>query len=164
MTHLSEEAKLAIVKKVLDNNGRNMAEIALTHNVGYSSLGKWLKKYKSDAHNPINQSIVNDTSPPLPVRFKHLLSTAGHESDIVGAYCRKNGLYPHQLKQWEADFMTPPNNEKIPKINAELKQLRAENKKLNQIIKRKDKVLAETVALLVLKKKADDIWGEKEED
>ncbi len=164
MTHLSEEAKLAIVKKALSKNGRDIAEIAKAHNVGYSSLGKWLKKYRSDAHNPINQPKANDASPPLPDRFKHLLSTVGKESDIVGAYCRKNGLYPHQLKQWEADFMTPPNNEKIPKINAELKHLRAENKKLNQIIKRKDKVLAETVALLVLKKKADDIWGEKEEE
>ena len=83
---------------------------------------------------------------------------------MAGAYCRQHGLHPHQLTQWEADFMTTPIHPKKHASNAELKVLRTENKQLKQMIVRKDKVLAETVALLVLKKKAAQIWGESEED
>ena len=46
----------------------------------------------------------------------------------------------------------------------ELKKLKAINKKLKVDLNRKDKALAEASALLILKKKADSIWGEDEED
>jgi len=45
-----------------------------------------------------------------------------------------------------------------------LKELRAEIKMLKETILRKDKVLAEAVALLVLKKKAAQIWGVSGDD
>jgi len=44
------------------------------------------------------------------------------------------------------------------------KQLRKENSALRKDLNRKEKALAETAALLVLKKKAQAIWGEPEED
>ena len=40
-----------------------------------------------------------------------------------------------------------------------MSELRARNKELERDLNRKDKALAETTALLVLKKKADLIWG-----
>jgi hypothetical protein len=39
-----------------------------------------------------------------------------------------------------------------------------ENKKLKKELARKEKALAEIAALLVLKKKAEEIWGDKEGD
>ncbi len=42
--------------------------------------------------------------------------------------------------------------------------LRQENRALKKELLRKDKALAETAALLVLKKKAASIWGEVEDD
>ena len=166
MIRLSHDAKQAIIKKVLSKNGQTVAEIAKENNIGLSTLGKWVKRCK--AENSItceNESLAVDLSvSTLAGRFKHLQATFGQESGMVGAYCRKHGLYPHQLLQWEADFMKAPDHTKQPKNTTEVKELRAEIKALNQIIMRKDKVLAETVALLVLKKKAAHIWGEAEED
>lgn len=60
--------------------------------------------------------------------------------------------------------MTSKHQQKHPQQGAEIKALRAENKELKHLLLRKDRVLAETVALLVLKKKAAHIWGENEED
>jgi transposase-like protein len=167
MIRISHDAKQAIIKKVLSKNGQTVAEIAKENNIGKSTLGKWVKRCKvehSSAED--NQSLTADmSSSTLVDRFKHLQATFGQDSVMVGAYCRKHGLYPHQLTQWEADFMkTPDHSKQQMKINSEVKELRAENKALNQIIARKDKVLAETVALLVLKKKAAHIWGDSEED
>ena len=49
------------------------------------------------------------------------------------------------------------------KTHAETRQLRAEVKSLKKELHRKDKALAETSALLVLKKKAHLIWGDDED-
>jgi len=42
--------------------------------------------------------------------------------------------------------------------------MKAKNKKLESELRRKDKALAEASALLILKKKANLIWGESEDD
>ena len=47
---------------------------------------------------------------------------------------------------------------------AEMGKLRAENKELKRDLHRKDRALAETTALLVLKKKADLLWGTGENE
>ncbi|HEV2523534.1 MAG TPA: transposase [Gammaproteobacteria bacterium] len=164
MRRLSKEAKLAIINKVLCNNGQTTLEIAHANNVGHSTLKKWVKNFTSAEKIIDNQGTAAESLITRAERFKHLQATFGQESVIVGIYCRKNGLYPHQLTQWEADFMTTPIHSKKHQSSAELKVLRAENKQLKHMIVRKDKVLAETVALLVLKKKAAQIWGESQED
>ncbi len=161
MTRISAEAKLSIVKKALSRSGQSINDIALENNVGLSTLSKWIRLFKLETSIEPAQT----SKPATPAeRFKHLQATNGQEHDKVSAYCRQHGLYPHQLTQWEADFMSQANKEKDTKTNVALKALRAENKALHRIIVRKDKVLAETVALLVLKKKAAQIWGEAEED
>lgn len=166
MTFISEEAKEAIIKKALSNNGQTITEIALENNIGRSTLSTWVRRFKLANNKKGSQGFAVDGSTMTSVeRFKHLQATFGQESDMVGAYCRKHGLYAHQLTQWEAEFMTKTSEQKhLKKTNVELKGLRAEIKTLKHIIVRKDKVLAETVALLVLKKKAAQIWGEREED
>ena len=47
---------------------------------------------------------------------------------------------------------------------AEMRALREENKKLKKELRRKDKALAETAALLVLQKKVEEIWASKDEE
>lgn len=48
------------------------------------------------------------------------------------------------------------------RLNRELKDSEKERKKLEKELQRKEKVLAEAAALLVLSKKANAIWGEPE--
>jgi transposase-like protein len=160
---LSEEAKQIIIKKVVCGDGQSMREIALANNIGCSTLHGWVQKFKAENKLEVNPKSPSDTT--QAERFKHLQITLGQEDVMVGAYCRKHGLYPHQLKQWESDFMTKTLSSKNPnQSSAEVKALQTEIKNLKHIILRKDKVLAETVALLILKKKAAQIWGDNEED
>jgi transposase len=56
------------------------------------------------------------------------------------------------------------NEEKYQGLLDEVKVLRLENNELKKNLNRKDRALAETTALLVLKKKADAIWGDNEDD
>ena len=54
--------------------------------------------------------------------------------------------------------------EKNVKVSQELREERKAKEKLEKELARKEKALAEAAALLVLRKKADAIWGTAEED
>ena len=161
MAHsLSAEAKQIIIKQALSSNSKSMREIALANNIGCSTLHGWIQRFKLENKLEANPKSLSDTCMTQAERFKHLQATLGQEDVMVGAYCRKHGLYPHQLAQWEADFMTNTiPSKKHPQATAEVKALQAEIKNLKHIIQRKDKVLAETVALLVLKKRQPKFGG-----
>ena len=59
--------------------------------------------------------------------------------------------------------MTSQDSSKIDS-SSEIKQLKNEVKSLTIELNRKEKALAETAALLVLKKKVHDLWGNNEGD
>ena len=73
-------------------------------------------------------------------------------------FLRSRGLHDAQLQQWRDQMI----------IGLEPKPLkRAETKRIQELekeLRRKDKALAETAALLVLKKKAKEIWGDEDDD
>ena len=54
--------------------------------------------------------------------------------------------------------------EEAARLNKELKAAERTNKQLQKELDRKEKALAETAALLVLRKKAGAIWGEDEDE
>ena len=83
----------------------------------------------------------------------------------VGAYCRSNEILQEDLEQRKkicedanAHLVTPAQQ-----IRNELDQERAKSKALEREFRRKKKALAETAALLVLRGKADAIWGDNED-
>lgn len=157
---IEEIVKQAIINKALNRGKQTLAEIALANNVALGTLRHWLYKSKSCS----KRTIKIDGLIGLGDRYKHLKATFGQEDAKVGAYCRKHGLYPHQLAQWETEFMSDslPVTKQQPGL--EIKALQIEVKDLKKIIMLKDKVLAETMALLILKKKAAQIWGDSEDD
>ena len=73
---------------------------------------------------------------------------------------RKKGLYPEQIIQWKQGFMQTEN----PNDKAALKQSQKEIKQLKKELVRKEKALAEAAAILVLRKKLTDYYGETDAD
>lgn len=160
MRRISIESKQAIIAKALGRGEKSLEQVAEENSVGYSTLQKWLRCQREG--RPLPGIAENqDQTPPL----KHLLATSQLDEQAIGAYCRKHGIHSFQLKQWETELMSHKANQaKASNANAEIKDLRRENKALKKDLRRKEKALAETSALLVLKKKADLIWGAKEDD
>ena len=83
---------------------------------------------------------------------------------------RKKGLFAEQIQQWKAAFISGvsakpvASSEQRKALTVEQKKDKQTIKKLEHELRRKDKALAETAALLVLTKKAREIWGEPEVD
>jgi transposase-like protein len=81
----------------------------------------------------------------------------------LGEFLRKNGIHSAQLEQWRKDALAglgAPVRKPSSKHTQEAKKIR----ELEREVRRKDKALAETAALLVLKKKAQAIWGDEDDD
>ncbi len=132
--------------------------------VGSSSLYKWIEQYagKTNDLNSNNKKSPKDWT--LEERFIILQETANLSEEALGAFCRQKGLYQHQLKQWRDDFMDPKKESNANNAQADLRALRTENKALKKELTRKEKALAEASALLILKKKANLLWGDNEDD
>ena len=96
--------------------------------------------------------------------MQHILATAALDEEAIGSYCRQQGIHSFQINQWKDELMAQDRNKKKSDVDRKaLKSLRDENKRLKKDLHLKDKALAETSALLVLKKKANLIWGDLKE-
>ena len=97
-------------------------------------------------------------------RISALVETGSMTSEECVAWCRKKGIFPHHVEQWRKDAICGMSNTTDKQQIEKEKQYRKEISSLKRDLSRKEKALAETAALLVLKKKAQAIWGEPEED
>ena len=99
-------------------------------------------------------------------KFAAVLKTAALNESERSVYCRQRSLYPNQIKQWrmaceQANDWDRAQNKRLQD------NTRNADKKIKELQKdliRKEKALAETAALLVLRKKAQAIWGESEDE
>lgn len=84
----------------------------------------------------------------------------------LAEYARKKGLYVEQIKAWKDACMNANGGvaQEAARLTKELKAAERANKQLQKELDRKEKALAETAALLVLRKKADAIWGDPEDE
>ena len=165
MRQLSIETKEAIVQQALNRDSKTLEQIARENNIGYSTLQKWIKRVQAgESLERCNTRSSRMEQPSRKERFNHLLATYGLDEVSLGKYCREHGLYSHQLTTWQESFMSSPDKNTNHTQQSELKKLRDANKQLQKELRRKEKALAEASALLIMKKKADLIWGEDEAD
>ena len=91
-------------------------------------------------------------------KFRAVLETAAFCEAELSEYCRRKAVHPEQLRQWRDGR---PVSGSTPVVNpSALERLR----ELERELRRKDAALAEAAALLMLRKKADAIWGTEEDE
>ena len=165
MTRYSEERKQAILVKMMPPHNINAMRLSEESGIPYQTLYSWKKQAKEkgcavpgNSKNPENWSSSD--------KFAIVLETASLNEAELGEYCRKKGLFVEQIQQWKEACMnanaTQPELTKAQKENS--KNDKKKIKKLERELIRKEKALAETAALLVLQKKAQELWGEPEDD
>ena len=96
-------------------------------------------------------------------KFAVVLETAALSAADLNQYCREKGLYPEQVKQWKQACIAG-NTVKATrntKLTAEQQSAKKRIKELEREIRRKEKALAESAALLVLGKSSMPIGRKK---
>lgn len=99
-------------------------------------------------------------------RLEAVITTAAMSQAAKSAWCREHGVYPAELDKWRAsatDALAEPEEARAsPQAT---RQDRKRIKELERDLRRKDRALAETAALLVLSKKVEAIFNrDKGED
>lgn len=94
-----------------------------------------------------------------------MVESASLNAEEQAEFCRRRGLYPEQLERWRADCEQASDlaEERRSSQGAEVRKQRKRIKELEKELQRKESALAETAALLTLRKKAAAIWGESED-
>ena len=154
-----ESVKQSVCKQILDGS-YSLAEIAKMNNIAYSTLFRW-KSQLLPQGDTMNQHKFSSQE-----KLDMLFATASMSEAEISEFCRNKGIYPHMLETWKQACLNNIDNpsSRAKSLDKEKKALLAENKYLKKEIRRKDKALAETTALLVLKKKAQQLWGETEDE
>ncbi len=168
----TESFKIQAVEKALSRpEGVSIKDLADSLGVGYSSLQKWIQQSKNqqlETASPDEMGAMSKEKRPqdwsLEERLNMVITCGSLDDAAISERCRKNGLYPHHLKQWKSDFSNFKTIDTTMKKQTDIKNLKNENKALRKELNRKDKALAETAALLVLQKKVNAIWGSSEDD
>lgn len=156
----SREFKDSIVSKILSRGERTIEEICEREGVGKSTAANWLRD-RANVANMAKQKAAKKWTPEA--KLKAIFDTQSMNEEELGVYLRREGLHSNQLKEWREEVITglaPVANKSASKKDERDEKI----KSLERELRRKDKALAEASALLILQKKIDLIWGNKDED
>jgi transposase len=171
----TEMFKRKMVQKMTGPIAISATALSKQVDVPQSTLSKWLRKAGFDPffgfpnntddplqmRPPVTHKRPNDWSPEE--KLNAVLEAASLSDEQLGAFLRSKGLHETHLQQWRLQMLhglgrkSNINNSKSSA--SDTKQILALEKEL----RRKDKALAETAALLVLKKKVQQIWGDEDD-
>ena len=95
-------------------------------------------------------------------RLEAMITTAAMDEAARSAWCRGQGLFPAALEGWKRDAIAGLGEPRAASA-VEARQDRRRVKELERELHRKDKALAETAALLVLRKKLAAVFHDGED-
>jgi transposase-like protein len=166
MNQYSEKLKKAMAAKILMPGGPSA--LCLSHETGISqtTLSKWARFYKGKGIALMSNKPKRPRDWTGKERFEAILNSSKLSGNELGVYLRKHGLTSAHLEKWKQEIIDgfeKPRVGRPPKTSTE-RELKKQVKALQRDLHRKDKALAETSALLILKKKAQEIWGTPEDE
>jgi transposase len=158
----SSQFKEAILTK-LSQSDLSVRKFAEQEGINLSTLYSWQKQFNTSGLNVTKVSSSDKWS--SEEKFAVVLETSTLSEVDLGEYCRVKGLYPEQVKVWKQACIAgnTAKQEKRAKTTPEQKSDKNRIKELERELRRKEKALAETAALLVLGKKFDAYWKGKED-
>jgi len=173
MTSYTAGFKTRMIQRMAGREGISATALAKEVGVSQNTLSRWLREV----------SVPVPTVPPMKKKksatrkgshrgrtaeekLQIVLKAAALSDDELGAFLRREGLHEAQLEEWRAKVMEgatgalkAPHGKRSGRT-PEFQKIRA----LERELVRKDKALAEVTALLVLKKKLEELLGDGDDD
>lgn len=156
----------AVEKALRREPGVTLNTLAEEWGIGRSTVQRWIRESRATAPGYQQEQMKTEKRPQdwsIEERFTVVIACSTLDDAGISELCREKGIYPHHVAQWKADFIEGASGRAQASERADAKQLKQENKALKKELRRKEKALAETAALLVLQKKVDAMW-ENDED
>lgn len=168
--------KRKMVQKLTGPNAHSALALSKQVDVSQTTLSRWLRKAGIETCSNIQANTQNTLQKRQPVppkspntwtpeeKLKTVLQAATLSDEQLGAFLRSKGLHETHLTQWRLQMLNGLGKQHpFPKTKKNISDSR-QIKVLEKELLRKDKALAETAALLVLKKKVQEIWGDGDDN
>ena len=157
MARYGQQFKDAVVARLLPPESSPVEAVSQKVGISVATLERW--RAAALAANDDNGSPRHWTP---AARLEAVIATAAMDEATRSAWCREQGLYPAELEAWKRDAMAGLGEPRAASA-VEARQDRRRVKELERELHRKDKALAETAALLVLRKKLDAVFRDGED-
>lgn len=171
MREYSEAFKRKLVQRMLLPNGPSANKLSQEVGVNQPTLSRWLREaatlepvkkrrqHTATKGRSTEEKRPEDRSPDEKLRL--VLEASALSEANLGEFLRRHGLHEADLAAWRDTALTALSGGAATQPRpGEAKRVR----ELEKELRRKDKALAETAALLVLQKKVRAIWGDGDED
>jgi transposase len=170
----SDMFKRKMVQRMSGPEALSATALSRQVDVPQATLSKWLRLAGEGAayvfpNDPNRSPQVNPMSPrrpedwPAEEKLKAVLEAASLPDEQIGVFLRQKGLHEAHLERWRKQMLDGLQKRPAATVArssaGDVKRIRALEKEL----KRKDKALAETAAIIVLKKKVLEIWGDEDD-
>lgn len=157
-----------MVRRLVGPNAVSATALAEQTGISHSTLSKWLRE--AGTVRGMTEKGEPGESPPArrpqewsaEEKWRALIETHELEGESLGEYLRRSGLHREQLDQWRADAREALESRATRRRGGASESKRI--KELERELRKKDKALAETAALLVLRKKLNALWGDEADD
>ncbi len=161
----SKEIKEAIIKRMMPPNNEAISQISAEVGITEATLYKWRKEARV-AGNATPGDGNGSEQWKSEDKFLIVMETYSMNQAELAEYCRKKGLYKEQIEAWRDTCLSANGKEsnQTKQLNQKLKEEKKRAKTLEQDLRKKEKALAEAAALLLLRKKAQAIWGDQEDE
>lgn len=161
----TEGFKARMIERMAGAEGISANALGEEVGVAQPTLSRWLRERKLSG--------MKKKAPKKQQRWtaceklRVVREASSLEDDQLGELLRREGLHEPQVREW----MESVDAAALASLTSTNKKDRTkstpEHKKINRLEKelaRKDKALAEVGALLALKKKVQQIWGDEDDD
>ena len=158
MKGYSEQFKSAMVAKVTVADGISASALSQEVGIPHQTLSRWVKEYANFRGN--GGGMMKNKRPEdwtAEKKLKAIVEYGNLDEEQKGIYLREKGLYSVHLERWWQEFVEAYASRKKKTRGGDPRQKRI--KELEGDLRRKDRGLAETAALLVLTKKPRRFGG-----
>ena len=173
MTSYTAGFKTRMVQRMAGREAITATALSREVGVSQSSLSQWLREASGGVPTvpPMkNKKPTAGKGPhrgwPAEEKLQIVLRATALSDEDLGAFLRREGIHETQLEEWRAKAMEAATaalkapHGKRSERTPEFRKIKA----LEREVLRKDKALAEVTALLVLKKKIQELLGDEDDD
>lgn len=166
----SKAFKLRMVERLCEPGGGSAAQLAREVGISEASLSRWRRQAsipmihsgKQEKRAMKVQRRPQDI--PAAEKLRLIVQADGLDEEMLGTFLRREGIHHSQLKLWLKETLevlkgSPRPSSPSPRNSKERKRIRL----LERELRRKNKALAESAALLMLQKKVRALWEDEDE-
>ena len=149
----TKELKESVLKKLNQPTDDTVTSLSNELDIPKSTIYQWTRKDKKSINNKATSKWSSQE------KFQAVLEISSLTEIEVAQFCRRKGIHVEKIKTWEKRCLKANISrfEDPKELKKNLKKERDRIKKLEKDLRYKEKALAETAALLILRKKANAI-------